>query len=157
MERLFPNDMHISIAGRHVRLRASIGALCAIEQRLLMPLSALVDQSLNTAQARIILHEALSAAGHTGATFADDEPHLIEYAQRYLKQNMQHLPDASWQELFLIYAGVMNRAAQEFWTITLAEYTLITEGFCMMHGFEPQSALPPATSQDLAEMIKRFV
>ena len=58
-----------------------------------------------------------------------------------------------WREMFLTYVGIMGRPVAEFWQLTVAEYELAVEGFCLLQHIDTTS---PATSHELAEMLKRF-
>ncbi|MFO0388657.1 MAG: hypothetical protein ACK502_02910 [Alphaproteobacteria bacterium] len=156
MENIFPNDTTITLAGKPYRLRASIAALCAIEQHLNLPIHTLAEHTFTNAQAVFILHAGIDAAGYQPIHITDDEPHLHEYARAFIAGALQDKTELNWRGMFTTFTGIMNRPTAEFWNITLAEYSLIVEGFCLMHGLEPHRALPPATSQDLAEMIRRF-
>jgi hypothetical protein len=156
MDNIFPHETTITLAGKPYRLRASIAALCAIEQHFKLPVHALAEHVFTDEQAIFILQSGLGAAGYSNIQIADDEPHLSEYAHAFIECPLQDKTNLNWREMFVTFTGIINRPTYEFWNITPAEYSLIMEGFCLLHGLEPHRALPPATSQELAEMIRRF-
>ncbi|MGE3714351.1 MAG: hypothetical protein AB7F82_07490 [Alphaproteobacteria bacterium] len=82
---------------------------------------------------------------------------FYEYGNQALPLNvLRKLQRPDWLDMFRTYVGMMGHSAQEFWQITLEEYLLAVEGFCLLHRITPSSAATTATARDLHAMIERF-
>ena len=107
-------------------------------------------------------------AGEDKLEFTDEQikvaiPDLMAFLLRGIGQQatitsdvIKSLKQPDWRDMFMTYVGIMGRPISEFKSITLEEYALVVEGFCMLHQIDIQSVAIPATSQDLAEMLERF-
>lgn len=70
------------------------------------------------------------------------------------ENSLRNLKSPDWMDMFKTYVGMMGHSAQEFWQLTLEEYELAREGFCLAHHIE---SLPTAaTHQELAAMARQF-
>lgn len=179
MAKAFLGEVSLSIHGRRYTLKPSLGALYEIEQRLDMTIPEAIAM-VSTGQApapmiRTILQEGLAAAGHNPANVR-----LSRRALRLMTPALCHLlllglgcvvddpalpPDRKtlatlapldWEDMYRNATGMMGKNANEFWHMTLTEYRLAFEGFCMLHGIESYHGATPATSLDLSDMMERF-
>lgn len=121
-------------------LRLTLAMLNEIEQQASQPLPALCAAlRAGTADIKTIRR----VLGNKALT-----PHqLAELLEPY--------PNLDYAEMFTIFAGIMGRSAGEFWQVSVEEYVLIYEGFCLSHNITADASAP-LTRQQLAAMMNRF-
>lgn len=178
MAGMTDGEMVIIIAEKHYRLRPSIRALCRIESQTNLTTQALIAATaasgLPAFTLRPILREGIKAAENIGddVPVSDDQlvaaaPHLFAFLLQGLGHEpifpgmtdpgvMKNIRQPNWQDIFKTYMGVMGRPVQEFWQMTLVEYALAFEGFCLVHKIDGLSASAPATATDVAELLQQF-
>ncbi len=155
-------EMIIPVGRRRVLLRPSIGALCAIDRQTGFAIGKLIE-TMPESSLRIIANEGMRAAGSpvfrmTDKALREVRGHLRAFLLRGIGcvDETLSVRQPDWRDMFVTYVGLMGRPVSEFRDITLAEYSLAVEGFCLLHHIDSAAASAPATSQDLAEMVKRF-
>lgn len=165
------------IGKSRVLLRPSVRALCAIEKNLKCSVvSLLMDLhcgNISVQSLRIIVYEMARAAGVYALPVFEDValqqsiPELqalllrgigcAPEIQDELDMSMLHaLVQPNWQDIFISYVGILGRPIYEFWEMTLAEYALVTQGFCLQNNIDPVASAAPATSHDLIELMQSF-
>ena len=74
------------------------------------------------------------------------------------ENTLRNLKSPDWLDMFKTYVGMMGHSAQEFWQLTLEEYELAREGFCLAHQIEylASTAATAATRHDLAALTQLF-
>ena len=144
------HTLNLELTTHTFTLRPTLAALHRIEVETGIAICELVATQITPEDAHLILH----AAGANTHDLTDDE--CLSAAQSFLIYATQDTVALNWREMFMMYVGMMNKPATEFWNITPAEYVLAVEGFCLHRGITPDAAGMPATSQDLAEMVRRF-
>ncbi len=137
-----------TIAGHTYRLRPALLVLHTIEMQTGFTMREMAH-SCTHKQAKIIIQAATDDA-------PEEEDALCEVAKAFLAHALQDISAFNWRDMFTLYVGMMGRPTAEFWNITPAEYLLAVEGFCQLRGIAPEAAGMPATSHDLAEMVRRF-
>lgn len=149
-------QQHITLrAGdTQVVLRPTLGALGAIEQATGRPVKQLLAEGMKADTLRQVAEIAGAGKAHiTDEELLSQKAAITSFLAGALGGGGAS-PD--FREMFMIYVGVMGRPVAEFWNITLAEYALVLEGFCLHHNIDLAAAGMPATSHDLAEMQERF-
>ena len=147
MQTTLDFEFSYTVAGREYTLRPTLALFHKIEKQTGYTLHEL---------ARSCTHEQANIILQTISTGLRVEHHATTLAQDFLNYALRDVTIFNWQEMFTLYVGMMGRPAAEFWSITPAEYLLAIEGFCQLRGIAPEAAGMPATSQELAEMIRRF-
>ena len=179
MVQTLRNGIEIQWGETSCMLRPTIGALCAIEKHSHLTIIQLITLfytvHLPMPTLRLMVREGAKAAGDIphDDMLSDDQAlrTLVPQLRCFLLQGIGYAdPDATsfdakalqslrqpdWDDMFMTYVGIMERQATEFWQITLTEYALAVEGFCLRHDIDSLSSAAPATSQDLAEMLQQY-
>jgi hypothetical protein len=128
-------------------LRPSFGVLYAIEQRTGRDIHELAANLLGAKLPfkKTTLRFLLYGLGYREEEFANMYP-----------RDVKQLPQIDWDDMLRIATGMMGYTAKEFWRMTMLEFMRAYEGFCLLHGIEAASTAAPATSHDLAELLKQF-
>jgi len=129
-------------------LHASFAALYAAEVRCGLTLCALAEQLRED----MLPHETLSFFWQLLS-----QRECTQFTAQHKAVMLELLTpalNADWREMFKIYVGVMGKNAAEFWQLTLEEYALAFEGFCLAHGI---GIHPPDINHDqLTALMARF-
>ena len=70
--------------------------------------------------------------------------------------NLGQLPGICWDDLFKVATGFMGKSTDEFWRMTMHEFLLAYEGFCMLHDIKLAPYGTPATQHDVRSMMRQF-